>query len=174
MPSRELSKPPAVLVYLSMGSNLGDREGNLAKAAYCLSRDIRVTRLSPIYETAPWGYQSQSDFLNQVLEGETTFSPEDLLEYLKRIEKQMGRTPGIRYGPRIIDLDILFYDEITLDSPGLTIPHAALPDRAFVLVPMADLAPDLVHPTLGKTIRQILAGLGSNGVRPYTPNGTIK
>ena len=102
-----------------------------------------------------------------VIKGETAMQPQELLGYLKGLETRLGRKPSFRYGPRKIDIDILFYGALVLNVPGLTIPHPRLPDRAFVLVPLADLAPDMLHPVLGKTIRQLLQGLDATGVKRY-------
>jgi len=158
-------------VYLSLGSNLGDRKANLKAAAAALAPIVGVLRASRIYQTAPWGYLDQPDFLNQVLECETELAPLELLAHLKRIEKTLGRQPGVRYGPRLIDLDILFYDQLVVDLPELTIPHPRAAERAFVLVPLADLAPGLVHPVLMKTAAELLAALDAGGVTRW-PAGT--
>jgi 2-amino-4-hydroxy-6-hydroxymethyldihydropteridine diphosphokinase len=143
-------------IYLALGTNLGDRLENIQAALKALSPDVQISAESPIYETPPWGYLDQPDFLNQVLMGETDLEPLILLRYLKRLEADLGRLPGVRYGPRQIDLDILFYDELILETPELTIPHPRLAERAFVLVPLADLAPDLCHPETGETVQDML------------------
>jgi 2-amino-4-hydroxy-6-hydroxymethyldihydropteridine diphosphokinase len=121
-----------------------------------MSAFIRLSSRSSIYETPPWGVLDQPAFLNQVVKGKTYLKPEALLAALKRLEKHMGRQPTVRYGPRLIDLDILFFDDLVLEAPGLTIPHPGLAERAFVLAPLADLAPELIHPVLGKTVRELL------------------
>ncbi len=154
-------------VYLALGANLGDRLANLAAAKAALPPAVSILAASPIYETPPWGVLDQPAYLNQVLEGETDLTPLELLEELKRLETELGRKPGIRYGPRLIDLDILFFDDLVLDTPRLTIPHPHLAERAFVLVPLADLAPDLLHPKLGKTIREFLAAADRTGIELY-------
>jgi 2-amino-4-hydroxy-6-hydroxymethyldihydropteridine diphosphokinase len=154
-------------VYIALGSNLGDRSGNLEAAVEALSPSVRVLLRSPIYETPPWGYTDQPDFLNQVIQAETELSPQDLLSDLKKIEEQLGRQPTIQYGPRKIDLDILFYDDLLLESPSLTIPHPQLAERAFVLLPLADLAPDLLHPVLGITIDELLSNVNQEGIHLY-------
>lgn len=156
-------------VYLALGTNLGDREKNLSEALERLAAFVRITRASSIYETEPVGVREQPWFLNQVIAGTTTLSPVDLLRQVKKIEIEMGRTEGIRFGPRPIDIDILFYDRLIELSPVLTIPHPRLHERAFVLTPLAEIAPDLVHPRLRRRIRDLLAGLDSpDDVRLYS------
>ncbi len=146
-----------VTAYLGLGTNLGAREDNLKRAAHLLTgpTSIRLIRSSSIYETAPWGFSDQPQFLNCVLEVETGLSPNELLRFVKGLEADMGREPSSRFGPRIIDLDILLYGDQTVQQPDLQIPHPRLHQRAFVLIPLAELAPDLVHPTLSITIGQL-------------------
>ena len=154
-------------VYLGLGSNLGDRYANLIAIQVDLAPKIHFECASSVYETPPWGYLDQPTFLNQVVKVETTLKPQKLLKTLKNLEKKLGREPALRYGPRLIDIDILFYDELVRHVHGLTIPHPRLHERAFVLVPLADLAPDLIHPVLGKTVRELLAAVDTIGVRRY-------
>lgn len=143
------------LVYIGLGTNLGDRQENLKAAIQALAPKVNVLASSPVYVTPPWGVLDQPAFLNQVIQVETDLFPSELLRYLKKTEKQLGRVESVRYGPRLIDLDILFYDDLILDMPGLTIPHPQLERRGFVLFPLADLAPDLRHPISGKTVNEL-------------------
>lgn len=155
------------IVYLALGTNLGDRLANLQAALAAFPPVVTVLERSPIYETEPWGVTDQPGFLNMVIKGETRLSPRNLLKYLKLLEGRLGRLPSIRNGPRKIDIDILFYADVLLATPTLTIPHPGLHERAFVLVPLAHLAPGLVHPVFGKTILQLLAEVDTSGVKPY-------
>jgi 2-amino-4-hydroxy-6-hydroxymethyldihydropteridine diphosphokinase len=152
-------------IYLALGTNLGDREANLQKAVDSLAPNVRLVRKSSIYATPPWGYADQPEFLNQVIEVETVLHPLPLLHLLKSIEAEMGREETFRYGPRLIDLDILFYGSEVVEGEIITIPHPRLQERAFVLEPLAEIAPDFVHPVLNKTIRELLAAVDAEGVR---------
>ncbi len=160
--------PPDPIVYLGLGANLGDRLANLQRAIQALPPAVKVVRASSIYETEPWGYHDQPAFLNQVLEGSTDLSPGDLLQHLKGIERELGRQPTFRYGPRLVDLDILLYGDQVVDLPELAIPHPRLAERAFVLVPLAELAPDLRHPASRQTVRAMLSQLDTAGVRKFS------
>lgn len=155
------------IIYLALGTNLGDRAANLRAALEALPPDVQVLAASPVYETPPWGVVDQPAFLNQVARAETDLAPLDLLAYLKRLEAALGRTPSARYGPRQIDLDILFYADRVIDLPGLNVPHPRLAERAFVLVPLADLAPDLVHPQTGLSVRQMLERVDRSGIQRF-------
>lgn len=158
------------IVYLSLGSNLGDRLTNLRNAISNISPKVKSLSQSSIYETAPWGYSDQPDFLNQVIKAETDLDPLGLLAFVKEIEVSMGRRETFRFGPRLIDIDILFYDDLVLDTPQLTIPHTRIPERAFVLVPLAEIAPDLCHPVLKKTIQQLILDVDSGSSKLFQPS----
>lgn len=155
-------------LYLALGTNLGDRPANLRAAVAALPPAVRVTAVSPIYETPPWGFTDQPAFLNMAVRGKTNLPPLALLDFLKTLETDLGRRQSFRWGPRLIDLDILFYADLTLDTPPLTLPHPRLHERAFVLIPLADIAPALVHPVLQKTIAELLPGCDTTGIRLFT------
>ena len=155
-------------VLLALGSNLGDRADNLAQARHRLRALLDLQAASAIYETEPWGVLDQPMFLNQALKGNTDLDPEALLDQVKGIERDMGRIFGeMRYGPRLIDIDILAYEDLIFKSPRLTIPHPRLHERAFVLAPLADIAPDWRHPILDQTVAELLAQVDVSGVRPF-------
>ena len=153
-------------VYLALGTNLGDREANLARARELLSAKAVVLETSPIYITPPWGYKDQPDFLNQVLKVQTELAPRRLLRFLKKVESKMGRIKTFRNGPRLIDIDILFYGQRVIREKDLCIPHPRLHERAFVLVPLNDIAPDFAHPVLKLSVKAMLSKIDVKGVHP--------
>lgn len=143
-------------VYLSLGSNLGNREENLRAAIDWLEVCMDVTRLSSLYETEPVGVRGQPDFLNLALAGRTQLTPRDLLTCVKEIERRVGRRPSRRWGPRVVDVDILLFGDLVIETPDLVIPHAEMLSRAFVLVPLAEIAPGVEHPVLKVPIPELL------------------
>jgi 2-amino-4-hydroxy-6-hydroxymethyldihydropteridine diphosphokinase len=157
----------ATMIYLALGSNLGDRLAILRAVVAALPPEVTVQAESPVYETPPWGYLDQPAFLNMVLQGVTSLEPLPFLAHLKQLEGMLGREKTFHWGPRRIDIDILFYDDLVLETPRLSLPHPGLAERAFVLVPLADLAADLRHPMLHKSVRELLAGVDVSGVKPY-------
>lgn len=154
-------------VYISLGSNLGDREKNIKEAIRIVSgasllptkepkKKINVVKISSIYETEPVGFKEQNWFLNAVIEIETTLSPQELLVVLQQVESKLDKKIERKWGPRTIDLDILLYDDIILDSPDLQIPHKLMHERAFVLIPLVQIAPNIKHPVLNKTSKELV------------------
>ena len=141
------------LVYIGLGSNVGDRELYINRALDLLAKTAAIRTVSSIYETDPVGYKIQAPFLNGVAEIQTSISPHDLLKRLKKIETEVGRQPRFRWGPREIDLDILMYGDRIIDTPNLTIPHPEMYRRDFVLIPLREIAKKLVHPVLQKEIQ---------------------
>jgi 2-amino-4-hydroxy-6-hydroxymethyldihydropteridine diphosphokinase len=162
------------IVYLGLGSNLGDRKQNLVRALDLLSQQVEIEQISSIYETEPVGYKQQPLFLNAVCRVSVGLSPQNLLRLAKKIEAELGRTPAFPNAPRSIDIDILFYGDEVVSTRDLTIPHPRLVERAFVLVPLAEIAPELVHPANKKTVKKLLGDLGGvTGVSKWAEAGEL-
>jgi 2-amino-4-hydroxy-6-hydroxymethyldihydropteridine diphosphokinase len=157
----------ATIAYIGLGSNKGDKRANCQKALHLLSSAGRVLTVSSFYCTEPVGYRDQETFINAVAAVETELTPEALLTECLRIEERLGRTRELRWGPRTLDLDILLYGERVVDEPDLTIPHPRLALRRFVLLPLAEIAPQVVHPVLKKTAKHLLHELKD-------PHGVVK
>ncbi|MBX2965911.1 MAG: 2-amino-4-hydroxy-6-hydroxymethyldihydropteridine diphosphokinase [Cyclobacteriaceae bacterium] len=144
-------------VFFLLGSNLGDKNRWLAGARQQISRHIgSIVTASSVYKTAAWGNESQDDFYNQVIEVKTTQKPREVLQMIQKIEIQAGRKRIEKWGARTLDIDILFWDDNVISSQDLQVPHPGIPHRRFTLIPLEEIAPDMVHPTLQKSIRQLL------------------
>jgi 2-amino-4-hydroxy-6-hydroxymethyldihydropteridine diphosphokinase len=149
-----------VTAFIGIGSNIGDRINHCRKSIEFLSEKVKIVKQSSFYKTKPWGKPDQEPFINLVVEIETELAPRGLLEFLKEIESKLGRTMTVRWGPRIIDLDILSYDNRIIKEDDLIIPHQYLHERLFVLAPLSEIAPpDLYHPILKKGMSEILSSL---------------
>lgn len=167
------SKP--VTVYLGLGSNMGNRQWNMDKALELLSERLRIGKLSSIYETEPVDNIEQPRFLNLVCQVSTVLTPEALLALAKGIELKLGRQPGKPNSPRPIDIDILFYGDQVIKTKELVIPHPRLTERAFVLIPLAEIAPKLVHPVNGNTVKKLLKAITeTQGVLKTETQGVFK
>lgn len=143
-------------IFLGLGSNIGDRAGHLASARLMLKQNFgQCALVSSVYETAAWGIEEQGAFLNQVIAFDTTRSPKVVFERIAAIEKKLGRVRKYKWGPRTIDIDLLFHGKLKLNSLRLTIPHPRIADRKFVLVPMEEIAADFLHPVFEKSIKAL-------------------
>jgi len=148
------------MIYLLLGANLGDRTSQLLNAFREIKERIGpIIRYSALYETAAWGREDEPPYLNQVLCVNTDLTPQELLKIIHEIESLLGRTRQLRWESRLIDIDILFYDDIILNDPDLTIPHPYLHKRKFTLAPLAEISPEYIHPVLLKTVEQLLRDL---------------
>lgn len=146
-------------VVLAIGSNLGDRVAHLQAALSGMQKYMSVQAVSPVYETAPMHVTDQPAFLNAVFSGTTDLSPQDLLKKVKELETIIGRTPTFKYGPRVVDIDIIFYGDALVDQPNLIVPHALMSQREFVLRPLADILPTARHPVTKETVMEMLSKL---------------
>ena len=156
------------IVYLALGSNMGNRLANLKAAINNVTPQMTVKKKSSVYETPPWGFKEQDAFLNQVIKVKTSLAPEPLLRHLKRLEVALGRVPNFQNGPRLIDIDILFFDNMIIETPPLIVPHPRLHERAFVLVPLAEIEPDFIHPILQKSVSKLLEDLDRSEIKLFT------
>lgn len=163
-------------IYLSLGSNLGDRAAHLRLALRELEDRIDIRRVSSLYTTDPVGVTDQPEFFNVAVEADTELEPVELLATVKQIERDVGRRPTFRWGPRVLDIDILLYDDRMLETEELTIPHREMMNRAFVLIPLAEIAPNVIHPVAQRTTADLAAAVeGSHTVRrvgPLAPDAT--
>lgn len=156
------------VVYLLLGSNENNRQHNLEQALRLIAlKGCEILNLSGLYETEAWGLKEQQAFINQAVAVQTTLPPLQLLSTLKSIEKEVGRVETVKWGPRVIDIDILFYGTAIINEPELKVPHPFLHQRRFTLAPLSEIAPQLVHPVLNQTVAQLLATCGDDSqVRP--------
>jgi len=155
------------IVYLALGTNLGDRLSNLKQAIAALTPQLEVKAKSQVYETPPWGFEDQPKFLNQVIKANTYLDPEPLLKHLKRLEVALGRKESFPNGPRLIDMDILFYDDLVMEKPSLVLPHPRLHERGFVLLPLLEIAPNLVHPVRKQSVREMAEMCNMTGIEKF-------
>lgn len=154
-------------VFIAIGSNLGDREENLKEAIRLAEAGggLSVVRVSSFYESEPWGVTEQPRFVNAVFEARTSLSARGLLRYLKEIEKKMGRAPAEKWGPRLIDMDIIFYGNMVIKEDDFEVPHPRAHERSFVMIPLVEIAPDVAHPVLRRTASEIADGLDRTGLK---------
>lgn len=142
-------------VFLGLGANVGDKKANIKKAIELLKEKIANIAVASIYETKPWGYKEQDNFLNTAIKGNTRLSPSELFKFVKDIEKKLGRIKRFKWGPREIDIDVLFYNDKIYKDHNLEIPHSRLHERDFVLKPLMNLEPEFIHPIFKRTIKQL-------------------
>jgi 2-amino-4-hydroxy-6-hydroxymethyldihydropteridine diphosphokinase len=161
-------------VVVAMGSNLGDRLDNLRSGLEAVSGPVRVERVSSVYESKPADYLEQPDFLNAVVYGTTRIAPKDLLAVLTRAEERAGRRRTIARGPRTLDLDLIFYGTRVIRTRDLVVPHPRWSGRAFVCVPLVEVAPDLVDPSTGQPVRAVCAGVSASGLRRYADASALE
>ncbi len=152
-------------IILGLGTNIGNCIENLQRAVDELASYIEITAVSATYITPPWGITNQPDYHNLCLIGKTKLEPETLLKEIKYSEVALGRRPNVRWGPRLIDIDILFYDDLVMHKERLNIPHKHIPERAFVLVPLKEISPEWVHPESGKTVAEMETAVSKDGIK---------
>jgi len=157
---------------LALGSNVGDREGFIRKAVLLLSEKIKGIKQASIYLSSPVGFTDQPDFYNTVISGYTDLSPEELLRFVKETERKVGRVKRFRWGPREIDIDVIFYGSKVLQSEKLTIPHPRMEERDFVLIPLAEVEPDFKHPVSGKTALELAERVKKSSIKKVIHNST--
>lgn len=151
-------------IFLSLGTNVGDRLKNIKNTIIELKNILRVEKISYIYETEPWGYIDQNKFLNLCIQGSTNMSPQELLIEMKRLEEKIGREKTFQWGPRLIDIDILFYNDLVLQEEKLVLPHRGIEERAFVLIPLLDINPNFTHPIFNKSMLELSKNVSSDGI----------
>tara|TARA_B100000686_G_C16745659_1_gene949298 strand:- start:732 stop:1235 length:504 start_codon:yes stop_codon:yes gene_type:complete len=162
-------------ILLGLGSNLGDRFNNLNSAIEALTPEIMVQTISPTYETQPLYVTQQPDFLNLLVRANTTLSPTNLLVSIKTLETELGRKPSVRFGPRVIDVDIIDYNSQILNLENLITPHPRMHERLFVLKPLIDIVPNWIHPRTGKTVQQLIESVSNPGlVKQYSHSASNK
>ncbi|WKZ33837.1 MAG: 2-amino-4-hydroxy-6-hydroxymethyldihydropteridine diphosphokinase [Thermodesulfobacteriota bacterium] len=154
-------------IFIALGSNLGDRAGNIREAIRLAEKGggLAVVRISPLYESEPWGQEDQPRFVNAVMEARSGLPPGELLQYLKGIETEMGRQEAERWGPRLIDLDIIFYGSRVVKDERVEVPHPYAKERAFVMVPLSDIAPGFIDPLSGAPVSELAERTGKEGLR---------
>lgn len=157
--------PDQTRVILALGSNLGDRFENLQQALKEISMRVSIIKTSSVYETPPWGYSNQPVFFNQVLSGNTSLNPDELLTFVKNIENSMGRVKNFQNGPRLIDIDILLFGEQIINSEKLVIPHPRMLERSFVMLPLAEIEPELIIPGTNKKVLELLQNVDKTGIQ---------
>lgn len=160
-------------IFLGLGSNMGDRREYLIQALKKLQKYVSIEKISSIYETEPVGYKEQDMFLNMVCQGKTSYPAQEMLHKAKTIETEMGREHTFRNGPRPIDIDILLYGSLVIKQEKLTVPHPRMAERAFVLIPLNEIAPDILDPATNRTIRQLSQNISSGGISRYDPTKQI-